>query len=84
MHSDHFHPGCNVRRATVAPPRWTTFTPVFSGVRDSSGRSMLFVSMLGMTAAPLVSDGSPRRAGLHQELYGFAGTVLAAHHPVNG
>src|SRR4051794_2773606 len=48
MHSDHVQPGWTVSRATVASPRWTTLMLVFSGVRDSSGRSMLLVSIVGM------------------------------------
>ena len=39
MHSDHFHPGCNVRRPTSEAPTVTTSTLVFSGVRTSSGLS---------------------------------------------
>jgi putative transposase len=37
MQSDHLQPGWNMKRPTVASPRWTTPTLVFSGVRDSSG-----------------------------------------------
>jgi O-methyltransferase len=41
MHSDHRHPGSTVNRATVAGPSCTTLTIVLSGVRVSSGVSML-------------------------------------------
>src|SRR5690348_1983400 len=48
MHSDHRQPGSTCRRATVAGPRCTTLTIVLSGLRVSSGVSMLLDSTLAI------------------------------------
>src|SRR6187455_1444132 len=44
MHSDHRQPGCIVKRPTSELPTRTTSTLVLSGVRTSSGASMLLDS----------------------------------------
>src|SRR4029450_5805115 len=53
MHSDHFHPGWNVIRATVAPLRRKTSILVLSGVRVSSGVSNDFELTPAITDPPL-------------------------------
>src|SRR5215213_9346468 len=50
MHSDHFHPGWNVIRATVAPLSRSTSIFVLSGVRCSSGVSNDFELTPAITA----------------------------------
>src|SRR6476469_9748845 len=64
MHSDHRQPGCTLNRATVADPRCTTPTTVLSGVRVSSGLSMLLRSMLAIPPSSVVWEGTydPRAA----------------------
>src|SRR3954462_13519234 len=68
MHSDHFQPGSNVKRAAVVPsPISTTFICVLSGVRCSSGESksldstpaMCLSSCLGYEPAPIIDHGHP-------------------------
>src|SRR3954469_25909258 len=44
MHSDHRQPGSTSNRATVASPRCATLPIVLSGLRGSSGLSMLLDS----------------------------------------
>src|SRR4029450_3297607 len=73
MHSDHFHPGWNVIRATVAPLSRSTSIVVLSGVRVSSGVSNDFELTPGIVALHCVvlsADGAecpfngPSRRGL--------------------
>src|SRR5687767_5793222 len=74
MHSDHRHPGSALNRATVADPRCTTLTSVLSGVRVSSGVSILLDSMLAMLPSPAVFEGTydPLAANTHQGPIGVA------------
>src|SRR3954447_7206100 len=53
-HSDHFHPGSNVRRAAAVSPTCTTSTRVLSGVRVSSGELKSNVWMPAISTSLLV------------------------------
>src|SRR5687768_15137657 len=96
MHDAQVHPGSTESRATVASPRWTTLMSVFSGVRLSSGRSMLLVWMLAIGSSPshrtcgrlsldrLLPRGQLDRNALRRATCPAPANVLAAAPGVNG